>query len=253
MAESPANNQNLPTGGTVDTTTLVQKHVNAIDHLLESQDRQKTYFKDHGIDPDKLMTEHYSDLVKRSEALVAQNEAINKKAGTIGTWTTALSVLGLSLIPKRFFNDRSLVKAAAVAFGAFMTGTVTYMGTMLSLTRNIRISEVKSAFSERTAHPAHRASEKLTMEAREAVKRELAVLLENDERSGISYDEYLAAKGVKQIGGSAQESDKNRPDRNTSDKFADKVGQSDRKPSVPAGSHADQVKAQEPAVAAAAR
>ncbi|HEU5048143.1 MAG TPA: hypothetical protein VFT64_09915 [Rickettsiales bacterium] len=238
MAELPEKNANPPTqGDTMDLAALVKKHGSAIDHLIESQDRQKEYFKDHGIDPDTLMKEHYSDLVNRSDALVEQNNQIYKKAGQIGTAATAAAVVGMSLVPKKHFSDKSAVKTAAVAFTGFVVGTLSYMGAMASLTRNIRISEVRSAFSERTKHPPHRASEKLGMESREALKRELAVLLENDERNGITYDEYLASKEIK----NAEQAGVHTP----SSKFASKVGQSDRKmPPAPA-SHVEQVKAQD--------
>lgn len=197
MVEPDAENINNPGNGAgsgvTDVAMLVKKHNATIKVILDlPQSEQKQFFIDHGIDPQKLISEHYPDLVKRSEELRLKNQDATRKASKAGKIALFATGIPLAFLNKKYFSNQPFVKWLAVIGGSLTSGILTYFAATKILTRDIRVPVEKSAFASKK-QPAPKASEELAMAARKAMERELAVILENDE---LNDKVYVIADGI---------------------------------------------------------
>lgn len=148
--------------------SLVEKHAKEIygqARQNRSAEQQKQFWRDNGIDPEKLAAS-YPELFEKSELLRKDNIIRTRKARNfgeivaLGTLTTALM-----LPTDKVYNNNPFVKAVFSAFAAIGAGALSHWGATWKLT-----------------HRNRKESSQVSTQSRDVLIYNLALLYEMKER-----------------------------------------------------------------------
>lgn len=159
---------------TPDMAALIHKHRPAINRVLDTLDMidssqqseiQKEEFRKRGVDPDALMENYRDTLVKDALELREKNETASRWVRGISLTSMVATLAAFIPLDKKLFINQNPVKWLFGACSAITMGVFTNFVTTKWLTSSIR-----------------QASETgLSIAGRDAMERELAVLLEKEE------------------------------------------------------------------------
>lgn len=161
---------------------LIEKHNEKIDRSIGyDSDTQQARLKLFGHDPAAIAA-HYPELQKKSEELRAQNDAIQKSAGTAGlvAFAATAAVTGFLAFKKKI-SKNPVIAGIAALFSSITAGFAANFLTDKMLGNRVREE-----------------SKDLAIAARKADERELAVYMEDTQRklTARTADEEAAAKAL---------------------------------------------------------